>query len=77
MTNAKKYTLYRVMFWGAGGLYVWALFIFWMAPKWQLSGLTYYFLGVLPALLGVVLMTSALGLYVDLKEEQSERFGPD
>jgi hypothetical protein len=68
MTEEQKRKLYRVTFWGAGVLYVWALFIFWMAPEWELSAQTYYVLGVLPALAGVVAMTTSLGLYVDLQK---------
>ena len=60
MTEAQKETLFRVTFWGAGLLYVWALFVFWMAPEWELSGRTYYFMAVLPALLGVVALATAL-----------------
>jgi hypothetical protein len=70
MTQAQKNLLFRVTFWGAGGLYIWALIVFWMAPEWELSGWTYYFLGVLPALAGVGSMTTALGLYVDLQKEE-------
>jgi hypothetical protein len=70
MTESQKDTLFRVTFWGAGVLYLWALFIFWMAPEWELSGTTYYFLGVLPALGGVVSLAVALGTYVDLQKEE-------
>lgn len=69
MTEAEKRKLFRVTSWGAGVLYVWALFIFWMAPEWELSGWTYYVLGVLPALAGVVSLATALGLYLDLREK--------
>lgn len=70
MTETQKDTLFRVTFWGAGVLYVWALFVFWMAPEWELSGKTYYFMGVLPALGGVVSLAVALGTYVDLQKEE-------
>jgi hypothetical protein len=69
MTEAQKERLFQVTFWGAGLLYVWALFIFWMAPEWRLSGQTYYVLGVLPALVGVVSLAVSLGLYVDLQKK--------
>jgi hypothetical protein len=68
MTEAQKDKLFRVTFVGAGVLYVWALFIFWMAPEWELSGKTYYLLGVLPALLGVASLVTALGLHVDMRK---------
>jgi len=68
MTQAQKDLLFRVTFWGAAVLYAWALIVFWMAPEWELSGMTYYFVGVLPALAGVVSMVTALGLYVDLQK---------
>jgi hypothetical protein len=70
MTEAQKETLFRVTFWGAGLLYVWALFVFWMAPEWEMSGDTYYFMGVLPALVGVVSLAVSLGLYVDLQKDE-------
>lgn len=70
MTESQKDTLFRVTFWGAGVLYVWSLFVFWMAPEWELSGQTYYFMGVLPALGGVVLLAISLGTYVDLQKEE-------
>jgi len=70
MTEKQKGTLFRVTFWGAGVLYVWALFVFWMAPEWRISELTYYFVGVLPALAGVVSLAVSLGLYVDLQKDE-------
>jgi hypothetical protein len=68
MTESKKSTLFQVTFLGAGVLYIWALFIFWMAPEWGLSGTTYYLLGVLPAFLGVASLVTALGLHMDLRK---------
>jgi hypothetical protein len=68
MTDDQKDTLFQVTFLGAGLLYVWALFIFWMAPEWELSSTSYYLLGVVPALLGVASLATALGLHVDLRE---------
>jgi hypothetical protein len=70
MTESKKDTLFRVTFWGAGLLYIWALFVFWMAPEWELSGQTYYFMGVLPALGGVVSLAVSLGVYMDLQKDE-------
>lgn len=70
MTETQKDTLFRVTFWSAGLLYVWALFVFWMAPEWEMSGDTYYFMGVLPALGGVVSLAVSLGLYVDLQKDE-------
>jgi len=69
MTDQQKETLFQVSYWGAGLLYVWALYVFWMAPEWQLSGRTYYLMGVLPAFLGVVALATALGLYMDLYQD--------
>ena len=68
MTEAQKDKLFRVTFLGAGLLYVWALFIFWVAPEWGLSSTTYYLLGVLPAFLGVASLVTALGLHMDLRK---------
>lgn len=68
MTETQKDKLFRATFWGAAFLYLWALFVFWMAPEWELSGMTYYLLGVLPALGGVGLLATALGVYVDLQK---------
>jgi hypothetical protein len=69
MTDPQKKLLFRVAYGGAGLLYVWALFVFWMAPEWQLSDRTYYRMAVLPALVGVVALCTALGLYVDLQKK--------
>jgi hypothetical protein len=41
-----------------------------MAPEWEMSGDTYYFMGVLPALGGVVSLAVSLGLYVDLQKDE-------
>lgn len=68
MTEGQKDTLFQVTFLGAGVLYVWALFVFWMAPEWELSGMSYYLLGVLPAFLGVASLATAIGLHVELQE---------
>jgi hypothetical protein len=67
MTDAQKDKLFRLTFIGAGILYVWALFVFWMAPEWELSGMSYYALGVLPALIGVVSLATALGLHIEIQ----------
>lgn len=67
MTRTQKETLFRVSFWSAGLLYLWALFIFWMGPEWELAGMTYYAIGVLPALGGVVSLSFAIGLHVELQ----------
>jgi len=69
VTEPQKRILFRVAYGSAGVLYVWALFVFWMAPEWQLSGRTYYLMAVLPALVGVVALCTALGVYVDLQKE--------
>jgi hypothetical protein len=70
MTTSQKKTLFRASFVGAGFLYVWALFIFWMAPEWELAGMTYYVLGVLPALAGVISLSLAIGLHLELRREE-------
>lgn len=69
MTDEQKDTLFQVTFLGSGLLYVWALFIFWMAPEWELSSMIYYLLGVVPAFLGVASLATALGLYMDLRKK--------
>jgi len=69
MTERQKEILFQVSYWGAAFLYVWALYVFWMAPEWQLSGRSYYLLGILPAFLGVVALATALGLYMDLYQK--------
>ncbi|MFB6248578.1 MAG: hypothetical protein ABEL97_08420 [Salinibacter sp.] len=68
MTKSQKETLFQTSFLGAGLLYLWALFIFWMAPEWELAGMKYYVLGVLPALGGVVSLSFAIGLHVELQK---------
>ncbi len=68
MTEPQKDKLFQVTFLGAGFLYVWALFVFWMAPEWELSGMSYYLLGVVPAFLGVASLATAIGLHVDMQE---------
>lgn len=66
MTRSQKEILFRVSFWGACLLYLWALFIFWMGPEWEMAGMTYYAMGVVPALGGVVSLSFAIGLHVEL-----------
>lgn len=65
MTKQRKETLFHGTFGLAAFLYVWSLYIFWEAPGW-LSGMDYFFAGILPALVGVVCLAAALGLHMDI-----------
>jgi hypothetical protein len=67
MTRSTKQRLFNVAFGGAGLLYLWSLFVFWMAPRWELSESMYLLTGILPAMLGVVALILALGLHLDLR----------
>lgn len=69
MTTGEKRRLFHLCSWGAALLYAWGLFILWMAPEWALSEWTYYLVGVLPVVVGVTFMTTSIGLYLDLREE--------
>jgi hypothetical protein len=69
MTRSTKQWLFNLSFGGAGLLYVWSLFVFWMAPRWELSESTYLLTGILPAMLGVVALILALGLHLDLRRK--------
>ncbi|MFP4227975.1 MAG: hypothetical protein ACLFTE_04010 [Salinivenus sp.] len=68
MTKQKKQQLFQFTFGFAALLYLWSLYIFWEAPGW-LSGTAYFFMGILPALCGVVCLAVALGLHMDIQAE--------
>ena len=71
MDDTRKGRLFRLTFWGAVLLYVWVIAMLWLGPEWALSGRTYFFVAILPALVGVVSLASAIGLYVDLHADDS------
>ncbi|MEF8938881.1 MAG: hypothetical protein V5A22_03480, partial [Salinivenus sp.] len=69
MTRSQKERYFQISLWTSGALYAWGLAMLWMAPVWELEGWTYYALGVVPSMLAVMLMSTALGLYIDLQED--------
>ncbi len=71
MDDTQKDRLFRYAFWGAALLYVWVLAMLWIGPEWGLSGTTYFLVGILPAIIGVVLLAAAMGLYMDLHKDDS------
>jgi hypothetical protein len=70
MDHSQKDRLFRLTFGSAALLYVWVIAMLWLGPEWALSGRTYFFVGILPAVAGVVALAAALGLYVDLHEDE-------
>jgi hypothetical protein len=70
MTTEQKETVFEISYWSAAVLYVWGIVMIWVGPQWGLSGWTFYFAGVLPAVLAVVSLATALGLYLDLYKSE-------
>jgi fucose permease len=70
MTPTQKERLFRRAARSAAVLYGWGLFIIWWGPVWELGSWTYYLLGVLPVGVGVVALSIALGLYMDLRKQE-------
>jgi uncharacterized membrane protein YhaH (DUF805 family) len=71
MDETQKGRLFRLTFWGAALLYVWVIAMLWLGPEWAMSGRTYFFAAILPAVVGVVALAAAIGLYVDLHKDDS------
>lgn len=69
MTRPQKERFFKISLWTSGVLYAWGLAMLWMAPVWGLEGWTFYAVGVAPSMLAVMLMSTALGLYMDLQED--------
>lgn len=67
MTDDQKERWFRISFWSAAVLYAWGFVIMWIGPEWGLSGGTFYLVGVLPTVVAVFAMSTALGLYMDLR----------
>lgn len=57
--------LFQVTFWSAAVLYVWVIAALWFGPAYGLSGTVYFFVGILPAIVGVVLLATSMGVYLD------------
>ncbi len=72
MTTEEKRRWFQISLWSAGGLYGWGLFVLWMAHEWELSHDMFYVVGVLPSVFGVFALCTAIGLYVDLLEEEDD-----
>lgn len=69
MTRSQKERVFQISLWTSGVLYAWGLAMLWMAPVWGLGGWAFYALGVAPSTLGVMSMSLALGLYMDLRKD--------
>lgn len=72
MTTPQKRRWLQIALWSAGVLYAWGLSVLWFAHEWELSHDTFYVVGVLPSVGGVFALCAAIGLYVDLLEEEGE-----
>ncbi len=69
MFGFDKERVFQGTFWGAALLYTWVIAALWIGPRWQLSGDVYFFVGIVPAVLGVVLLATSMGVYQDLLNE--------
>jgi len=69
MTEQTKQHLFQVTFALAGLLYLWSIYVIWEVPGW-LEGQSYFVIGVVPALIGVVSLAVALGLHLDILQEE-------
>lgn len=76
MTHDTKQKLFPIAFGCAALFYAWAIVALWMGPSWNLSGITYLLVGILPAFLGVLSTVSALALHLDLQDDSTNRGGP-
>jgi hypothetical protein len=61
---------FQISMWSAAVLYLWSIFMIWMGPEWGLSGGTFYVMGVLPAVLGVFALCTAVGLHMDISKQE-------
>lgn len=75
MTDGKRRTLYRILLGSAGIFYVWGLGALWFSHEWNIPESTFFFVGILPVVTGVVLMVWAIRLHVELIEEDDEPNG--
>lgn len=71
MFDMDREQVFQATFWGAALLYVWVIAALWVGPAWALSGDVYFFVGILPAVLGVVLLATAMGVYHDLLKDEN------
>lgn len=69
MFGIDRERVFQGAFWGAALLYVWVIAALWIGPELRLSGDVYFFVGIVPAVLGVVLLATAMGVYHDLLKE--------
>lgn len=61
--------LFQVTFWGAAVLYVWVIAALWVGPAWGLSSDVYFVVGIVPAVAGVGLFATSMGVFQDLLKE--------
>lgn len=69
MADDPKKPWFQIALWSAAALYAWSIVMIWVGPEWRLSGRLFYLIGVLPAVLGVFAMCTAVGLHMDIYEQ--------
>lgn len=74
MSDTLKFRLYLGI---ALVLYAWGLGALWVAHDWGLTEFEYLFVGVLPVLGGVLMMTLALINYIGLVQDQDNEESPE
>jgi hypothetical protein len=74
MSDTVKFRLYLGI---ALVLYAWGLGALWVAHDWGLTEFEYLFVGVLPVLGGVLMMTLALINYIGLVQDQDNEESPE
>jgi hypothetical protein len=70
MADNEKERWFQIALWSAAVLYAWSFVIIWVGPEWGFSGRLFYLTGVLPAVLGVFAMSTAVGLHIDIYKQE-------
>jgi hypothetical protein len=72
MSSSTRELLYKGLFGAAILFYVWGLGALWFAHEWNIPEDTFFFVGILPVVAGVLLMVGALHVRNGLAAEERE-----
>jgi len=75
MRSSTRELLYKGLFGAATLFYVWGLGALWFAHEWNIPEDTFFFVGILPVVAGVLLMVGALHVRNGLAAEEGETNG--
>ena len=77
MDSSTRALAYKSLVGAALLFYAWGLVALWFAHEWNIPEDTFFFVGILPVIAGVLLMVGALQVRSELHAEDDDAAAPD